>query len=407
MYAVRARHAFDGERFLDGGATVLVDGGRIAGVESHGYPVPAGCPVRSYDGTLVPGLVETHVHLVADSSPMALDRVAGYSGAEIDAVVTEALGRHLAAGVTTVRDLGDRDFNVVARRDAQDGSAEPRIVAAGPPITTVGGHCHFLGGEVSGLDQIRAAVQERVVSGVDVVKVMASGGMATAGTDPAAAQFSLEELRLVVEEAHAAGLPVAAHAHAASAARLALEVGVDSIEHASYIVPRAELPPDVPAAGHLSEDDLVRLVESRVSVCPTMGGFNVGMLRDAPPRALARLREFGFNPETMVSERRAMIRRMAEAGVRLVSGADAGIAPGKAHGRYAEALIELGAVTPIEQTLASATSLAAEVCRLGDRTGRLRAGYDADLAVFDGDLRDDLAGLRRVAAVVLRGQPLT
>ena len=407
MYAVRARHAFDGERFLDGGATVLVDGGRIAGVEGHAYPVPAGCPVTAYDGTLVPGLVETHVHLVTDSGPMALDRVAGYSEAEIDAVVTEALARHLAAGVTTVRDLGDRRFNVVARRDAQAGAVEPRIVAAGPPITTPGGHCHFLGGEVTGPDQLRAAVRERVARAVDVVKVMASGGMGTPGTDPAAAQFSLEELRLVVEEAHAAGLPVAAHAHAASAVRLALQVGVDSIEHASYVVPRADLPPGVPGVSHLGEDDLARLVESQVAVCPTMGGFNAELLREAPPQVRARLQAFGSTPETIVAQRRAMVGRMADAGVRLVSGADAGIAPGKGHGRYAEAIIELGLLAPTEQALASATSVAADVCRLGDRTGRLRAGYDADLAVFDGDLADDLTGLRRVTAVVLRGQPLT
>src|SRR6478735_1560014 len=113
MYAVRARHAFDGEQFLDGGATVLVDGGVIAGVESHGYPVPADCPVSTYDGTLLPGLVDMHTHLVTDSGPMALDRVAAYTESEIDDVVTEAGRRQLAAGVTTVRDLGDRDFCVV------------------------------------------------------------------------------------------------------------------------------------------------------------------------------------------------------------------------------------------------------------------------------------------------------
>jgi len=115
---------------------------------------------------------------------MALERAAGYSSEEIEAVVSEALASHLAAGVTTVRDLGDRHFTVVARRDAQrqvDGL--PWIVASGPPITTPGGHCGFLGGEVSGAGEIVAAVRERLERHVDVIKVMASGGANTVGSD--------------------------------------------------------------------------------------------------------------------------------------------------------------------------------------------------------------------------------
>ena len=239
-----------------------------------------------------------------------------------------------------------------------------------------------------------------------MVKVMASGGMGTPGTDPAAAQFSLEELRLVVEEAHAAGLPVAAHAHAASAVRLALR----SASTASSTPPTSSRAPTFPRASpgssDLAEDDLARLVESQVAVCPTIGGSTSSCCVRHPHRC-APGPGVRLHPETIVAQRRAMVGRMADAGVRLVSGADAGIAPGKGHGRYAEAIIELGLLAPTEQALASATSVAADVCRLGDRTGKLRAGYDADLAVVDGDLADDLTGLRRVTAVVLRGQPLT
>ena len=144
VYAVRAGACFDGERFVAGGATVLVDRGRILGVEAAAYDVPADCPLHDHgDATVLPGLIDTHVHLVADSGPMALDRVAGYSDEEIEAVVTEALRRHLAAGVTMVRDLGDRNFNVVDRRDAQRARDDglPWIVASGPPITTPRGHC--------------------------------------------------------------------------------------------------------------------------------------------------------------------------------------------------------------------------------------------------------------------------
>ena len=172
MYAVRAGACFDGERFVAGGATVLVDDGLILGVEPAAYDLPSDCPVRGYDAaTVLPGLIDNHVHLVTDSAPMALDRVAGYSGEEIEAVVTEALRRHLAAGVTTVRDLGDRNFNVVDRRDAQRARDDglPWIVASGPPVTTPGGHCCYLGGEAAGAAQLHAAVRERAERRVDVV----------------------------------------------------------------------------------------------------------------------------------------------------------------------------------------------------------------------------------------------
>ncbi|NUS52579.1 MAG: amidohydrolase family protein, partial [Nocardioidaceae bacterium] len=372
---MRSARAFDGARFLDSGATVLVEGRSIVGVEPFGYAVPAGCSVTTYDGTLLPGLVDAHVHLCTDSGDMALDRVAGYSGAELDAVVTEALARHLASGVTTVRDLGDRRYHVVSRRDAQHDRSEPRIVAAGPPVTVPDGHLHYCGGAVTGPEEIRAAVRERVDRRVDVVKVMASGGMTTMGTDVAAPQFSLDDLRLLVDEAHAAGLPVAAHAHAAVAIDLAVEVGVDSIEHASYVVRSAS-----GGAGTAATDaQLEALGASGIAVCPTFGGFTVESFARFPEPMLARLREFGRTPEAIVEERMLLTRRMAEAGVRFVSGTDAGISPHKAHGRFAEAVIELGSVTGSAAALATATGVAADVCGLSGVTGRLAAGHDADL----------------------------
>ena len=236
MFAIRANHAFDGEAFRSGGATVLVEDGGIVGVEPVGYEPPSDCDLVDYgDATVLPGLIDTHVDLVGDSGVMALERVAEYSPEEIDAVVIEALRRQLAAGVTTVRDLGDWHFNVVERRDAQrqvdDGL--PWIVASDPPITTPGGHCGYLGGEVSGADEIVGAARERMERPVDVVKVMASGGMVTTGSDVFTPQFSIEELRLLVEQTHAAGLPVTAHAHSAAAVDQAVAVGVEGIEHAS------------------------------------------------------------------------------------------------------------------------------------------------------------------------------
>lgn len=125
-------------------------------------------------------------HLIADRGFGALDRVLGYSEDDLEDVIIAGL-RQLSAGVTTVRDLDDRRFAVVAHRDRQRsrGGAvpEPTIVASGPPLTSPGGHCHYLGGEVAGLTAIAAAIAYRVERQVDVIKVMTSGGMTTQGTD--------------------------------------------------------------------------------------------------------------------------------------------------------------------------------------------------------------------------------
>jgi imidazolonepropionase-like amidohydrolase len=398
VFAIRANQAFDGEDFRAGGATVLLEDGGIVGVEPVGYEPPSDCDLVDYgDATVLPGLIDTHVHLVGDSEVMALERAAGYSSEQIDTVVSEALRRHLAVGVTTVRDLGDRRFNVVERRDAQrqvdDGL--PWIVASGPPITTPGGHCGYLGGEVSGADEIVAAVRDRVERRVDVVKVMASGGMVTTGSDVYTPQFPIEELRLLVEQAHAAGLPVTAHAHAAAAVDQAVAVGVEGREHAT---------------SRATEEQLAALAASGIAVCPTLGGFNTKSLTSlaaVAPRFQQILADAGLTPESFFEIRMSILRQMTTFGIRLISGDDAGIGPGKAHGTYAEAVIELEQVTGTVPALVAASSSAAAAIGLGRSKGRLRRGYDADVLVVGGDLAADLTALRDVRQVVLRGVPVS
>ena len=408
MFAIRANHAFDGEDFRAGGATVLLEAERIVGVEPAAYEPSSDFELVDYgDATVLPGLIDTHVHLVGDSGVMALERVAGYSSEEIDAVVSEALRRHLAAGVTTVRDLGDRQFSVVERRDAQRQIDDrlPWIVASGPPITTRGGHCGYLGGEVSGEDKIVAAVRERVERQVDVVKVMASGGMVTTGTDVFTPQFSIGELRLLVEQAHAAGLPVTAHAHAAAAVDQAVAIGVDGIEHASYVIRSAE---GGPPRAHATEEHLAALAASGIAVCPTLGGFNAAaLIVGAPPQVKQLMADRGITPEQLVERRMSLLRRMTTFGVRFISGSDAGIAPSKAHGDYAEAVIELGQIAGTVPGLVAASSSAAVAIGLGRSKGRLRRGYDADVLIVGDDLAVDLTALRDVRQVVLRGVPVS
>jgi len=226
MQAIRAAHAIDGTAFLSGGATVVLDGERIVGVETGRVDLPDGVEVTEYAGTVLPGLFDCHTHLVADSTFGGLERAGAMTDEAIDAVVARSLAAHVAAGVATVRDLGDRHFRTLAFRRRP---GLPRVVASGPPLTTPGGHCHFLGGEVHG--DPRAAVTEHAERGVDLIKVMASGGFATPETDQLGAQFTVVELTALVQAAHAAGLPVVAHAHSLAGIRNALAAGVDGIEH--------------------------------------------------------------------------------------------------------------------------------------------------------------------------------
>lgn len=401
MHAVRAAMAFDGEAFRDGGATVVIEDGRILGVETVDHPLPEGCPVTTYDGTLLPGLVDAHTHLVTDSGPAALDRVAGYTDEDLETVVTRALRDHLAAGVTTVRDLGDRDYAAVARRDRQaaDGAGEPTIVASGPPITSPGGHCHFMGGEVAGPAEIEQAVAERVERGVDVVKVMASGGVNTPGSDVLLSQFTTAELTLLVERAHAAGLPVTAHAHATVAVEQAIAAGVDGIEHCSCTTAEG--------MGRVSDATIAELALRGIVVCPTLG-VDPRVIDRPPPLVQAMMEKMHTTMPEFVRDRCAFVGRLHRSGVRLISGLDSGINPGKAHGLVGHAVCELvaGGLT-VPEAVATATSGATEAIGLGRRKGRLAIGQDADLLVVDGDLAADITALLRPAEVLLGGVPVS
>src|SRR5215218_10189823 len=267
VLAIRAERAFDGEQAIAGGALVLTDGGRIVGIEPATAPLPEGWRVIEAPGaTLLPGLIDAHVHLCGDSGQGALERLPSHSDAELHQVIERALCQQLAAGVTTVRDLGDRRWAALGWRDrlvAGNGRLSyPTIVASGPPITSPGGHGWHMGGEAAGVAQLRQAVRERADRRVDVVKVMASGGNTTPGTDIMACQFTLQELQLVVEEAHRHGLAVTAHAHGLPAVEQAVAAGVDGIEHASCLTPTGIRQPDQLLEG---------LAAHQTAVCPTLG----------------------------------------------------------------------------------------------------------------------------------------
>ncbi|MEV0589250.1 amidohydrolase family protein [Nonomuraea sp. NPDC050310] len=384
--AFEVARVFDGERLLDGPHVVLVEEGRIVSVEP-GVRAPDGWPAHRHDGTLLPGLIDAHVHLCADSGPGALDRLAHSDAEQVAATIEASLRTHLAAGVTTVRDLGDlRDAVLHWRGGGAPGL--PYVVASGRPLTSAGGHCWTLGGAVNGVDELLQAVRERAALGADVIKIMASGGVLTPGTDTTKAQFSGHELRQAVDEAHRLGVPVTAHAHALEAVRLAADAGVDGIEHCTCLT----------ADGVRLDDELVdRLAGSGIAVCATLGSDPAIVV---PPEVIAYAARAGIT-EAALQETAARLRAR---GVRMVAGSDGGIGPAKPHGLLPRTLEEyVRSGWPAEAALAAATSVAAHALGLAGRKGRIQPGRDADLLIVAGDPTRDITTLLEPVAVHLGG----
>ncbi len=403
-WAVRAGRAFDGERFLAGGATVVVEGDRIIGVEPAAHALPDDVRVTEVAGTLLPGLVDCHVHLVATGAfpgaPGSLEWAGTADVAALDEVITENLRAQAVAGVTTVRDLGDVGFRVLAHRH-RHGEGLPRVVAAGPPVTTPGGHCHFLGGGIDPADppSLERAVADRAERGVDVVKVMASGGFLTPGSDQLGAQFESAVLRRLVDAAHTAGLRVVAHTHSITGAEVALDAGIDGLEHFTCLAEGgAPAPPEL----------LERVAAAGVTVDPTLGNdpSRFPPVSQMPPHILEMLDRIGISDRDAHFEHMARNSlRLREHGIRVVSGLDAGAMPAKLHGHLWRSVAELvRGGWPVGEALATATSVAADDC--GVDSGRLAAGRLADLLVVDGDVASDVEALGRPSAVWVGGVPV-
>ncbi|WP_084964431.1 amidohydrolase family protein [Thermoactinospora rubra] len=377
MLTLRARRVFDGRDLLHD-QVVTVRDGRVTSV-APGRTADVDPDIDLGEATLLPGLIDAHVHLAFDAGPDVVDRVTRLGDEELLEVMRDSAGRQLAAGVTTVRDLGDRGFLALRLGLGVNG---PEVLAAGPPITSPRGHCWFLGGEAAGEEQVRQAVRERARRGAHVVKMMLTGGELTPGTHSHRAQFTAAEAKAAAEEAHVHGLPIAGHAHGREGIVLALEAGFDTVEHCSFLTEdSAEADPAVVA---------------RLAASSAIASLTLGFVPGAgePPPRMRRL----------LPKLSEVLRTLGEAGVTYVIGSDAGIGPPKPHGVLpwgAQMAADLG-FEPID-VLRAMTSRAALACRVADRKGHIAPGYDADLLVVDGDPLADVAALRRPVAVYRMG----
>ncbi|MFZ0118416.1 MAG: amidohydrolase family protein [Pseudonocardiaceae bacterium] len=375
-----------GQRF-DNGAVLVQDESILAVGGYDDLRSAAGADVVELDfpaATILPGLINAHVHLAFKVGPDRLEKlIAPVAEPRLALAMAGRAQQLLNSGVTTVRDLGDRGGLTVTLRDSIDAGelAGPRILAATAPLTPTGGHCWFLGGEVAGPDQIRQQIQRNAAAGADVIKVMVSGGsMTPGGAEMWQPQFSTGELRTAVEEAHRLGLPVAAHAHGTSSIRRAVDAGVDTIEHCTWLTGPGTFEPD--------EQTVADIVAAGIAVCTANSN-------DWRPFA----KKYGAERALQIIGR---VRWMADRGVRLITGTDAGMAPFDNFPAALRALEDWGFSR--DQILEMATVTTAAALGLATTAGALRAGYSADLLVVDGDPLTDLTALQLPTLVMARGR---
>lgn len=374
--ALRGGMVWDGVADRPVEATVIVDDGVVTAVANDAgaavvYDV-SGC-------TVLPGLIDAHAHLCFNAAANWRSVYDSDSPARM-ALRMAANGRAmLEAGITTVRDLGAPTALSVELREAfAAGLAHgPHLLVAGAPITTTGGHCYFMGGEADGELEVRREVRKRVKAGCDWIKVMATGGNMTPRTNTFAAQYTVDELRACIAEAHRLRRKVTAHAHGAAGIAVAAKAGVDMIEHCSFTVP----------GGIEADPAVIAMIAAKgIVVSPTVSiGYRL------------------WPPDGRAERRAAALQALFAAGCRVVMSTDCGI-PSVPHAALAggmQVLAEYGGLSAVE-VLRLATSTAAAVLDIPGR-GTLAPGATADLLVVEGDPTLDLSALERVRYVFKEG----
>lgn len=391
-FIVAADRLIDGsgaEPLVDG--AVLVEDGRITAVDRRSAFGTSDIAIIAEAGTtLLPGIVDSHVHLELAAGPdhattLATwdeDRAAGRLGLRALANARTAL----SAGITTLRDCG-ATLGILAVREALR-TAEvpgPRLLATGPPLTTRRGHCHWFGGEAETDAELRARIAANCEAGVDAIKVIATGGVMTEGSDPRLAQYDERQMRLIVAEAHRLGRPVVAHANATVGIANAFAAGADAIDHVMFTAPDGKVRPD--------ESLIARMGAAGQACGMTLGGIHRQNL-DAGDEGVARLRE-RFGHKAALHEAGALLHLQSDAGVRLTP-------PDRPDGAMRTAIVGTG-LSPLA-ILTAMTGSAARAVGLGGEVGVLRPGAHADLLLVAGDPIAESAALGDVRGVWAGGR---
>jgi imidazolonepropionase-like amidohydrolase len=366
-------YSFDGHKFNDSPLTIEIDSDGVIASLDYGKKKPHGS-LEFPEATVLPGLVDSHVHLSWDPHAKPAD-LPSKPIEELRARVVQNCQIGLSSGITTMRDLGDLRQVVNSVRDVSNARL-PRLLTSGSPLTSQGGHCWFFGTEVDGRMSLERIITERAAQGVDIIKIMVSGGFLTPGSSPHISQFSIEDMRNVVLCAAQNGLPVAAHAHSSQDIHNAVEAGVNVVEHCSFI--------DQPPERRIREI-LLKMSDKGITLGFTVPNF------DLP------------GPRSRVSHYTSLLRIAHEVGVRIIYSSDCGTDAAKDFRRFPRDLhtLEILGINRTE-VMIGATSRAAQACGLRD-IGELREGHIADLLIVQGCLAEDLSVLSHVLAVFRSG----
>jgi imidazolonepropionase-like amidohydrolase len=393
---VHAGHLLDvktGKLLAD--QTVVIEDGRIT---SSGVAAEAKIPVDAVrielpNATVLPGLIDAHTHLTSEPK-FGYDRLA--ISVPREALIGAKNARlTLLAGFTTVRNVGARDFTDVALRDAINAGdvPGPRLLVSGPPLSITGGHCdnnmlpfeyHATSdGVADGIAAVQHKVRENIKYGADLIKVCATGGVLSLGDNPQHSQYTLEEMKAIVADAHRLGRKVAAHAHGAEGIRWAAEAGVDSIEHGSYI----------------DDAGIAAMKEHGTYLVPTLY-LGDWMMENAeqthmPPPLLAKAHE-------VIPAARKNIAHAFASGVKVAFGTDAAVYPHGLNAHEFAVMVKLG-LTPL-QAIQAATVNAADLLGWSGKVGTLEPGAWADIVAVEGDPIKDVTTLERVKFVMKGGE---
>ncbi|MFP4384182.1 MAG: amidohydrolase family protein [Spirochaetia bacterium] len=327
---------------------------------------------------ICPGLIDAHVHIMGIHTD--------FSAGQLVVRGTANLREALQAGITTVRDCGGRsDVLFPLKEGVSSGLVEgPSIIISGEPVTTTGGHFHYIGIEAEGKTEVLKAVRSLCKRGVDFIKVMATGGGSTPGTNIRQSQFTQEEFEAMASDAHRLQRKITAHAHGIEGIRRVVSAGFDGIEHCSWISSTGE-------GIHYDPRIAEKMNKQGMVVCRTIQGSERWAIEELGEE----------HPGWTVYE---PFRRMVSDGINLIAGTDAGMEVTDFKGLHQalETMTGLGGMTS-RQAFRSATSRSAELLGL-ENTGSIREGNAADLIILEGNPEEDIRYLRNILGVVSKGR---